>query len=71
MANNYNSLVKGSSMRRKLQNSKGYTESPEFLPELGALRRSPLLQLEVNYIPNSLDYIFLYTHIIYNRKTIY
>ena len=25
---------KGLSMRQKLQNSKGYTESPEFLPEL-------------------------------------
>ena len=35
MANNYNNLVKGSSMRQKLQNSKGYAESPEFLPALG------------------------------------
>ena len=35
MANKYNNLAKGSSMRRKLQNSKGYTESPEFLPALG------------------------------------
>ena len=32
MANNYNDLVKGSSTRQKLQNSKGYTESPEFSP---------------------------------------
>ena len=31
MANNYNNLVKGSSMRQKLQNSKGHAESPEFL----------------------------------------
>ena len=30
VANNYNNLVKGSSTRQKLQNSKGYTESPEF-----------------------------------------
>ena len=37
MANNYNSLVKGSSMREKLQNSKGYAELPEFLPALGHL----------------------------------
>ena len=28
-------LVKGSSMRQKLQNSKGYAESPEFLLALG------------------------------------
>ena len=28
---------KGSSMRQKLQNSKGYTESLEFLPSLGLL----------------------------------
>ena len=33
--NNYNNLVKGSLMRQKLQNSKGYAESPEFLPALG------------------------------------
>ena len=34
VANNYNDLVKGSSTRQKLQNSKGYTESPEFSPAL-------------------------------------
>ena len=34
MVINKNNLVK-SSMRKKLQNSKGYAESPEFLPELG------------------------------------
>ena len=28
VANNYNDLVKGLSIRQKLQNSKGYTESP-------------------------------------------
>ena len=28
-------MVKGSSMRQKLQNSKGYAESPDFLPEPG------------------------------------
>ena len=44
MANNLNNLVKGSSMRKKLQNGKDYAESPEFLPALG----SPSLQLEVN-----------------------
>ena len=32
MANN---LVKGSSMRQKLQKCKGYAESPEFLPAMG------------------------------------
>ena len=35
MSNNYNNVVKGSSMRQKLQNSKGYAQSPEFLPALG------------------------------------
>ena len=34
VASNYNYLVKGSSTRQKLQNSKGYTESPEFSPAL-------------------------------------
>ena len=29
------SLVKGSSMRKKLQNSRGYAESPELLSALG------------------------------------
>ena len=32
---NYNNLVKGLSMRKKLQNSKGYAESPEFQLALG------------------------------------
>ena len=40
-------------MRKKLQNNKGYAESPEFLPSL---------QLEVNLIPSSLDYNFFCTH---------
>ena len=31
----WNNLVNVSSMRQKLQNSKGYTESLEFLPALG------------------------------------
>ena len=50
MMNNHNNLVKGSSMSKKLQNSKGYAKPPEFLPALGLLlsRRSPSLQLEVN-----------------------
>ena len=45
-----NNLVKDSSMRQKLQNSKGYAESLELLPALGYLlsRRSLLLQLDVN-----------------------
>ena len=37
VANNYNDLVKGLSTRQKLQNSKGYTESPEFSPALGLI----------------------------------
>ena len=41
MVNYCNNLVKGSSMRQKLQNNKGYAESPEFQPALG-------LQLEIN-----------------------
>ena len=32
-----NDLVKGSSTREKLQNSKGYAESPEFSPALGLI----------------------------------
>ena len=36
VANNRNDLVNGSSTRQKLQNSKGYIESPEFSPALGA-----------------------------------
>ena len=36
MANNLNDLVKGSSKRQKLQNSKG-TESPEFSLALGLI----------------------------------
>ena len=35
VANNYNDLVKGSLTRQKLQNSKGYAESPEYSPALG------------------------------------
>ena len=41
----WNNQVKGSSMSQKLQNSKGSTESLEFLPALGVL--SPSLLLEV------------------------
>ena len=37
MANNSNDLVKDSSTRQKLQNSKGYAESPEFSPALGLI----------------------------------
>ena len=37
LANNYNDLVKGSSTRQKLQNSRGYAESPEFSPALGLI----------------------------------
>ena len=32
VANNWNDLVKGSLTRQKLQNSKVYAKSPEFLP---------------------------------------
>ena len=46
----WNSLVKGSSMKKKMENSKGFAESLEFLPALGLFfsSRSPSLQLEVN-----------------------
>ena len=37
MAKWQNNLVKGSSMRQKLQNSKCYAESLKFLPALGLL----------------------------------
>ena len=55
-------------MRKKLQNSKSYAESLEFLPALGLfiLTSSPLLQLEVNQTPSSLDYkkklVHIYIH---------
>ena len=37
VASNYNDLVKGSSTRQKLQNSKGCAEPPEFSPALGLI----------------------------------
>ena len=37
VAKNLNNLVKGSSTWQKLQNSKGYAESPEFSPGLGLI----------------------------------
>ena len=37
MANNYNDLVKVSSTRQQLQNSKGYAKLPEFSPALGLI----------------------------------
>ena len=37
MAKVANYLVKGSLTRQKLQNSKGYTKSPEFSPALGLI----------------------------------
>ena len=46
-----------------MQNSKGYVESPEYLPALGLiikLLKSLLLLLEVNLIPSSLDYKTFY-----------
>ena len=53
-------------MRQKLQNSKGYSESPEFLASTWALL-SLSLQVDVNYITSSLItftqnmYIYIYT----------
>ena len=62
MANSSNNLVNDMSMRQKLQNSKGYSWGYVFS------RKSLSLQLEVNYIPSSLDYkkkmnthIYIYT----------
>ena len=37
VTNNYNDLVKGSLTRQKLQNSKGYAQSPQFSPALGLI----------------------------------
>ena len=37
VANNLNDRVKGSLTRQKLQNSKGYAKSPEFLPAQGLI----------------------------------
>ena len=54
-------------MRKKLQNSKGYAESPEFLPALGLFIQEVLIfkksvaTTSGKLDPYSLDYIFLYT----------
>ena len=55
MANNYNNLVNGLSMKQKLQNSKGYAESPQFLPALGLIifKKKSVATIEVNWIPSS------------------
>ena len=56
-------------MRHKPQNSKGYAESPEFLPALGLLifNKNSVNLGKLDF--NSLDYNFLvthtHTHIIY------
>ena len=52
------------------QNSKGYVESPEFLPVLGLFisRRTPSLQLEVNEIPSSLYYKKKFYTYIYGHQ---
>ena len=45
-------LVKGLSMRQKLQNSKGYAESPGFLPALGLFnfkKKSVATTCKVNF----------------------
>ena len=58
-----NNLVKGSSMRQNLQNSKGCGELLEFLSELGAIYfKKKSLQLEVNSISSSLDSNFFCPH---------
>ena len=53
-------------MRQKLQNSKGYAESPEFLASTGAIICLSL-QVDVNYITRSLDYF--YTYVTRSEKT--
>ena len=46
VAKNSNDLVKGLSTRQKLQNSMGYTVSPDFSPSLGLIiGRSLSLQI--------------------------
>ena len=47
VANNYNDLVKCLSTRQKLQNNKGYAESPEFLSAPG-LEEACRYKFEVN-----------------------
>ena len=47
VANNKNDLVKGLSTRQKLQNSKGYTESPEFSLALGLIISGRSLSLQI------------------------
>ena len=64
MVNNLNNLVKGSSMRKLLQNSKGYVESPEFLPALGLFIFKKKSVATTWGIPSSLDYnFFVHTYI--------
>ena len=53
-------------MRQKLQNSKGYAESPEFLASTGAIL-SLSLQVDVTYITCSLDYFYTYNIYIYAK----
>ena len=63
MANNYNNPVRGSLMRQKLQNSKGYTRVTRISASIGAI----YFQEEVcchnlgTSIPTLLDYIFFCT----------
>ena len=59
-------------MKQKLQNSKGNTESLEFLPALRLFifKKSQSQQLKVNYISSSLDYnFFVHTYIIFLTPT--
>ena len=66
VANNLNVLVKGSSTRQKLQNSKGYTESPEFSPELGLVIFAK--KSVATTLVRSITMFFLYTHIYITEK---
>ena len=56
----------GSSTRQKLENSKGYAESPEFSPAPGLIIFGEKCQykIEVNWNPSSLNYkkkLYTYT----------
>ena len=58
-------------MRKKLQNSKGYAESLEFLPALGLVVFKKSVDTTRGKLdPSSLDF-FVHTHTIYGHQPNY
>ena len=73
VAINWNDLVKGSSTRQKLPNSKSYTESPEFSPALGLIIfRKKSVATSLRYIRSlvrSITIFFVHTYIAIRTPT--